>query len=362
MTNKKTILIADDSPLMRGILTNLLKDQYNIIIAENGQDALSCILKNYNSISMVLLDLIMPCLDGFQVLAQMHKYNLMATIPVIIVTAAESEQQVTLAYDLGVSEVILKPFNPNVVKKRIKNLIQLYDQKKMLENIVAKQSASLEQQTKQLIAFNEVVIDALNTVIECRSVESGQHVRRIRGFTKIVLEFIVENCPRYNLDQNKVEMISSASTMHDIGKIAIPDSVLLKPGKLTDEEFDIMKIHTIKGCEILNRFSGLNNNEYLSYCYEICMYHHERWDGKGYPDKLRGDAIPITAQAVSIADVYDALTHNRVYKSACTSDKAAHMILNGECGSFSSEMMECFVAILPKLQSLNDEYSDEKLL
>lgn len=359
MKDRKTVLVVDDSKLIRTILRDLLQDEYQLIEAQNGLEAMELLKQDETRFAVVLLDIVMPKMDGFQVLVNMKKMGILNKIPVIIITAEEAERYISLAYDMGVSEVIHKPFNKNVIKKRVRNLVDLYSKKNDLEELVSIQTESIKMQTQRLIESNDMMIDALSTVIEYRSLESGQHIRRIRGFTKILLEFMAEQFPEYKLTADGIDMISSASAMHDIGKIAIPDSVLLKPGKLTDEEFEIMKTHTVKGGEILYRLRGMDNQQFLAYCHDICLYHHERWDGKGYPDGLIGDEIPINAQVVSIADVYDALTHKRVYKPALTSEEAVSMILNGQCGAFSPKLLQAFLHILPELEHLSNVYSDE---
>lgn len=359
MGNKKTLLIADDSQLLRKILSDTLHDEYILLEAKNGLEAIELLQKHLNTISALLLDLVMPGLDGFEVMTFMRQTRLLDLIPVIIITAEDSESILSMAYDMGVSEVIIKPFNRNIVKKRIRNIIDLYEQKNNLKELVTQQTKSLILQAKKLKETNEMMIDMLSTVIEYRSLESGQHIKRIRGFTRIILKCLTQNVPRFRFTKSEIDMISSAAAMHDIGKIAIPDSVLLKPGKLTPEEFEVMKTHTTMGCEILYRLGGIDDKQYLSYCHDICLSHHERWDGNGYPDGLAGDEIPIAAQVVSIADVYDALTHKRVYKDAYPLDKTVSMILSGKCGVFSPLLLECFKLSLPQFEKLSQEYHDE---
>lgn len=342
MNQESSILIVDDMEVNRALLSELFKNKYNILEAENGQKAMDLIRENSLNIAIILLDIVMPVMDGFEVLELMHKENFSGSIPVILITGDNSVDSEKKGYDLGVSDVIRKPFDQYIVKRRIENVIDLYQHKNHLEFLVKKQTKTLELQSQKLKENNEFVIDTLSTVVEFRSLESGQHIHRIRHFTKTLLEYVAIYDKSYNLTPRIIEIISSASAMHDIGKIAIPDSILLKPGRLTDEEFDIMKTHTTKGCEILDSIGHMQDKEYFQYSYNICRHHHERWDGKGYPDGLKEDEIPVCAQVVSIADVYDALVSERVYKRAYTPDEAIHMILNGECGTFSPKLIECF--------------------
>lgn len=356
-SKKKTILIADDSKLIRKILSAALINEYDILEASNGLEAVKLLDLKKEAISAVILDLVMPKMDGFGVLRYLRFGGQLERLPVIMITAGDAEKSVTEAYDLGAAEVIQKPFNQNIVKKRLRNIIELYSQKNNLQKTVREQTRSLEIQAQKLRLVNDQMVDTLSTVIEYRSPESGQHTRRVRGFTKMLLAALPRD--EYDLAAEEIELISRASAMHDIGKIAIPDSVLLKPGELTAEEFETMKAHTVKGCEILERLHAIDDEKYLNYCREICRWHHERWDGGGYPDGLRGNQIPIAAQVVAMADVYDALTHKRIYKEAYSVEKSAQMILDGECGVFSPLLLDCFQQLQPLFRQFTEIYRDE---
>ena len=235
-----------------------------------------------------------------------------------------------------------KPFESAIIKRRANNIIELYQSKKNLEIKLKEQEVTIREQEKAIRENNEFMIDALGSVVEFRSIETGDHVKRIKYLTRILLKYMAKYFPKYGLTPLQIDQIARASALHDVGKIGIPDSILLKPGRLTPEEFEVMKTHTTIGCEILESFKPQYPDEFYQYCYEICRHHHERADGKGYPDHLAGDEIPISAQIVSIADVYEALVSERVYKSAYSNDEAYQMILNGECGQFSEDVIECF--------------------
>lgn len=351
MTKQETILIADDAEINRAILRNLFADQYNLLEAENGEQALLLLRQYQDAITIVLLDLVMPVKDGYAVLLEMRKAKLINQVPVVVITAENSTDSQIKVFELGASDIIAKPFEAAVVKSRVRNIIELSRYRRSLETQVETQAARARE-------ANAAVVDMLSSVIEYRSLESGQHIRRIRMFTKILLEEVAKNYPEYGLDGWKIQLITSASSMHDIGKIAIPDSILNKPGKLTAEEFESMKAHTVKGCELLSGLGRLQDREYLQYAYEICRYHHERWNGMGYPDGLKGNSIPLCAQVVSIADCYDALTTDRVYKKAVSPNQAYSMILNGECGVFSPLMLECFKNVQEPFARLSAEYAD----
>ena len=349
--NRNTLLLVDDMEVNRAILRNLFEQDYNLLEAENGEQALMLINQYQDSIAAALLDVVMPVKDGYQVMKEMSENGLLDKIPVIVITAQDSTESEVRAFDLGASDIIMKPFESHVVKRRVQNVVELNRHKLHLEDLVEEQAVNLRES-------KEVLMDALSSVIEHRSIESGQHVLRIRMFTKVILEDVMQSYPEYGLDERKIEIIASAAALHDIGKIAIPDAILNKPGKLTAEEFEIMKTHTEKGCEILAGLDRMHDKEYLSYAYNICRYHHERWDGKGYPDGLKGENIPICAQAVGIADAYDALTTDRVYKKAYTPQKAYNMILNGECGRFSPRLLECFKKVREQFVALTRDYAD----
>jgi putative two-component system response regulator len=340
---KKKILVVDDIELNRMILHVLFEKEFDVLEAENGKIALDLLYRYQSEIAIVLLDLVMPEMDGFGVLHDMQESKIIQSIPVILITGENDDEKSLKGFELGVSDLLNKPFNPNIVYRRVINVVELYAHKQNLEEKLAEQKEMLEKQAERLHQSNQFVIDALSTTVEFRSCESGEHIKNIRGLTKILLEAIKDNYSNvYSITKEEIGIIESASAMHDIGKIAIPDAILLKPGSLTPEEFDIMKTHTIRGCEILSTLNYTQDQEYFKYCYEICRHHHERWDGRGSPDGPKGDAISIWAQATSLADVYDALTSKRVYKPAFTHDQAVNMIILGECGTFNPILLDCF--------------------
>lgn len=351
MSKEETILIADNAEMDRAILRSLFEKEYNLLEAENGAQALVLLRQYKDSISVALLDLMMPEKDGYEVLETMHTEGLIYQVPVVVITAESSIDSKVRVFSLGASDIITKPFEVNVITSRVLNIIELGRYRHRLEALVKEQSARARES-------NAAVIDMLSSVIEHRDLESGQHIRRIRMFTRILLEEVARNYQEYDLDEQKIQMITDASSMHDIGKIAIPDSILMKPGKLTEEEYELMKTHTVKGCEILSGLDRLQDMEYLQYAYHICRYHHERWDGGGYPEGLKGDSIPICAQVVGIADCYDALMAERIYKKSIPQNQVFSMILNGECGVFSPRLLECFKNVREPFEQLAKEYAD----
>jgi putative two-component system response regulator len=270
-----------------------------------------------------------------------------------MITGESTDESDEKAYEYGASDIIYKPFAPNVVMRRAKNIIELYERRINMEIELDKRTKELVESKIKLEKNNDFLINALSSVVEFRSLESGEHINRVRYFTKMFLKYIMDFYPKYGITEKQAALIVNASALHDIGKIAIPDSILLKPGRLTPEEFEEMKKHTIYGCEILEKFHQ-DDNEFFKYSYEICRYHHERYDGNGYPDKLKGDKIPIWAQVVSIVDVFDALVSKRVYKEAYAVEEAERMIIRGECGVFSPEIIDCFQLAKPELRAATE--------
>ena len=359
---RNTILIADDIEMSRELLCMMLEDRYSILQAENGKEALEIVERMHDSLCCILLDLIMPEIDGFGVLTVLKERGWIDQIPVLIISGDDSHESESAAFDYGVSDFIRKPFDSVIVRKRISNVVSLSNYRVHLEEVVAQQTQELTEQNRLLIEQaerlkknNTDIIDTIGTIVEARNLESGEHVKRVKGFTSILARHMQELFPEYGLTDEKAELIVLAASLHDVGKIMISDSVLLKPGRLTDEEFAYMKTHTTKGCEILELMNDMWDEDYAKTSYAICRWHHERYDGRGYPDGLKGDEIPISAQLVSVADVYDALVTERVYKKPFPKDVAFEMIQGGKCGTFSPKLMACFTAGRAEMEELADK-------
>lgn len=355
----KKVLIVDDMELNREILTEILEEEYSVMEAENGRQALEMIEQNLNDLAVILLDLVMPEMDGLEVLAVLQEKGWMKKVPVLIISGEQSLKVEKQCFDYGISDFIRKPFDNALVRRRVNNIAELFMYKNSLEEKVEGQTETLKKQYQllkiqaaKLQKSNTNIIDILGTVVESRNLESGEHVMRVKGYTEILAREMMKEYPEYGLTEKRIEVIVSASALHDIGKIAIPDNILLKPGKLTQDEYEYMKSHTTRGCEILSNIKDVWDEEYEKASYEICRHHHERYDGRGYPDKLKGDEIPVSAQLVSVADVYDALVNERVYKSAYSKEQAFSMIINGECGIFSPKLLECFRNCKKKFEDL----------
>lgn len=340
---KYRILVVDDSEMNREILSEILSEEYDIIEADSGDTCIDMLRKYETGISLVLLDIVMPGMDGFGVLNYMNRHHYLEDIPVIMISSEDSAEIVRRAYEMGVSDYINRPFDAGVVHRRVYNTIKLYAKQRRLITLITNQVYEKEKN-------NRMMVGILSQIVEFRNGESGSHVLNINIFTGMLLESLVQKTDKYNITWSERLLITTASALHDIGKIGIDDKILNKPGRLTDEEFKIMQNHTIIGASILENMGSYQDEELMKVAYQICRWHHERYDGKGYPDGLKGDEIPISAQVVSLADVYDALVSERVYKKAYSHEKAIEMITNGECGCFNPILLECLLDIQDRIK------------
>lgn len=353
MEYKETILIVDDSALNRMVLTEILgKENYTFLEAENGQQAVE-LLDCHPEVDLLLLDITMPEMDGFGVLEAMNRYRWIEETPVIMISSEDAYPFIERAYDLGASDYITRPFDARVVCHRVSNTLMLYAKQKRLMQMVAEQVYEKEKVSNTMISI-------LSHIVEFRNNESGLHVIHIRTITELLLRRLRKKTDRYPLTETDISLISMASALHDIGKINIPEQILNKPGRLTKEEFEIIKTHSAVGEHMLRQVPFSQNEPLVKVAREICRWHHERWDGRGYPDGLKGDEIPISAQVVSLADVYDALTSERCYKAAFDHETALKMIVNGECGAFNPLLLECLMDGADQIKKAMQETDEEK--
>ncbi len=332
---KEKILIVDDSEMNRSILADMLADEFDVAEAEDGEAALEILGKSADEFSLVLLDIVMPKKDGFEVLAEMNRTRLIEDLPVIMVSAETASAQIERAYELGATDFIMRPFDASIVHRRVLNTIFLYAKQRNLIGIIEAQINEKEQNSS-------LMVDILSHIVEFRNGESGLHILHVRTITELLLRKVMRKTDRYPFTDADISVISMASALHDIGKIGIDDKILNKPGRLTDEEFAIMKTHSMIGAKMLEGLAAHRTHPLVRHAYQICRWHHERWDGRGYPDGLKGDEIPVSAQIVALADVYDALTSERVYKPPFSPEAAKEMIFAGKCGAFDPFLLECF--------------------
>ena len=352
MKIKSKIMIVDDNELNRQVLMTILGDEYEYVQAENGREAIH-LLQQDLTIDLMLLDINMSEMNGFQVLERMNTFHWINEIPVIIISSEEKKAVIERAYIFGAEDYICRPFDAFSTRKRVQNTINLHANQKRLMQMVSDQIYEKEEN-------NNLMIGILSHVVEFRNSESGEHVIQVRTVTELLLRQLIKKTDEYGLSESDISMISTASALHDIGKISIPESILNKPGKLTKEEFQIIKTHTTIGADIIRQMASKREKPLLRFAWEICRWHHERWDGNGYPDGLIGEKIPISAQVVALADVYDALTSKRCYKDAYDHETAMDMILNGECGAYNPLLLKCMHEIAPELRKA-ELYSEENL-
>lgn len=353
------ILIVDKNDSNRNALNRILNTDYTILETQSAADSLALLRQSENEIAAVLIDMLTSQNDGFELLKAMQENSWSKKIPVLVICNSSSIMMEKQLFEYGVSECISQPFEDALIRLKVSNIVKLFQYQNELEDKIEQQTEKLRMQNQMLKIqadflqkSNLRIIDLLGTMAEYRNLESGEHIQRVKIYTKILAEELIKEDPQCGLTPEKISVIVSASSLHDIGKIAISDTILLKPGKLTAEEYEYIKSHTICGCEILENIKDALSKEYAKISMEICRYHHERYDGNGYPDRLKGDEIPIHAQIVSVADVYDALVNERVYKAAYPKDRAFHMILNGECGIFSPTLLTCLTNCRKEMEAV----------
>ncbi len=360
INEKNCILIVDDDFINRELLKDIFSPQFNFEEADNYKEGLAQIERHLDKLCAIILDTQMTEMSAIELLKHLSAQGITERIPTFLITAQIDEALVTAAYNLGIMDVVLKPITPIVIQKRVKTVIELFNAREVLSKTVQGQEERLSANAKRIDELHRGTIEALATAIEFRDIESGEHVSRIYGMTKYIL---LHTAFGEGLTEEEIEDIARGAIMHDIGKIAISDVILNKPGKLTKEEFNIMKQHTVKGAELLEQIYQIQLHDSYRHACDIARHHHERWDGNGYPDRLVGDEISIASQVASIVDVYDALVSVRVYKNAYEPDVAVNMIKNGECGVFNPKLLECFLEAEPVMRKwyLSDE-PDETLL
>ena len=351
MDKRQKILIVDDSEFNRDMLKEILRETYNYLEAENGNQAIQIMGEN-PGIDLMLLDINMPQMNGFEVLKWMNQSRCIDETPVIMISSEDAVDTMRKAYELGITDYITRPFDSVIVKKRVQNTLDLYTNQKHLINVVYDQVYEKEEN-------NNIMIQIMSNILGSRNSESREHILHIKTATEMMLRQLVKVTDVYPLTEADIALITTASSLHDIGKIRIPEEILNKPGRLTDEEFQIMKTHSELGAAIIKDMDFPQDHPLVHTAWEISRWHHERWDGKGYPDGLKGEEIPISAQVVSIVDVYDALTSERCYKKAFDHDTAIQMILDGQCGQFNPILLMCLKELSLQLSKMIDKEMDD---
>ena len=334
MKDKKSALVVGNE-LIYALSDRYVADFFNVINIGDVDEAYDRLHNDTDCFSIIFIGISSTEDEGLRLIERLHKCVHVRRIPVIVFSTETDRLLEKYSYEMGVTEYISMPFDSEIVAAKLRNIMLLYRYKDELEE---ERLAHI----REAVQNQQNTIDFLANVIEARNMENGEHVSRVKGFTRILAEQVMRDHPEYGLDEKKVGLIASASSLHDLGKIMIRESVLLKPDKLTDEETEYMKTHTICGCLLLNKMKNMLFEDFYKTSYDICRSHHEKFDGSGYPDGLAGDDIPLSAQIVSIADCFDALTARRIYKPAYPPSAAYAMILSGECGVFSEKLLSSF--------------------
>lgn len=355
---RNTILISDDDEENRLFLKKLFEKSYQTAMTANGREAMEYLMMHQKDVAVILLDMHMPVVDGRALLKVLHQKGVTKRIPIVMMTTSEDSELVKECYANGAVDFVLKPFVAEIVYGRVKNTLSLFHSRSQLETIISQQTAQIKEKNKELKSTNDRLMELVGSITEFRNMESNGHIKKIKAISHILAESMGRFFPSaYDLPPEKIEIIESASALHDIGMIAIPDAILLKPGKLTADEFEVIKSHTTRGCEILGQIRELTSKDSVEISQNIIRHHHEKYDGSGYPDHLAGDAIPIEAQIVSLADVYDSLISDRSYRDAFDMDKAYSMIVQGDAGVFSEKLLDCFVKARPVIEMACKKYT-----
>lgn len=343
MKERNTILIAEDVEINRELLVMMFEEQYTVAQAENGQVAIDYLAEHSEDVACLLLDLLMPVKDGFAVMEFMKENGMMEKIPIILITGDNSKSTEEKAYNYGAADVIYKPYVERVVMRRVKNIVDLYTHQNHIEDLVEQKTREIEQQAAEIRETNDLLIEGLGKITEFRTLESREHSKRVKMFTGIILHYVKELHPELGLTDKDMENIIRASVLHDIGKLGIQDSIVLKRREdRTEAEERVMRTHPTVGCEVLEIFDKINDKEFYQYCYDICKYHHENWDGSGYPNQVAGEGIPLAAQIVAIANTYDSLMVSRAYSTPFSHPAAVEEIMVNRKNEFSPVALECF--------------------
>jgi putative two-component system response regulator len=355
---KEKILVVEDQDVNRRLLVGMFKDEYVILEAEDGEAAIDILTEHAQEIAVVLLDLLMPKVDGFGVLTYMKHTKLLDRVPVVIITGEDSTATKQKAFEMGAYDIISKPYDVFIVTKRIKNLVKLWENEQHLEQVLLEKTEELRRTSEAMLKFGEKMTETLGNVSEFRAAGNFRHIQRVKVITGLVAEKVATYFPEYHLEEKDVEYTKNASAIHDIGKAAVPEVILFKPTKLTPQEEEILAIHCAKGAEIIRGMAGENPSPFMQYCLDIVQYHHERYDGNGVPYKLIGDEIPIAAQIVGVADEFDTMISSRIYGAIYEPDRAFDMILEGDRGIFNPKVMHCFEAAREEIMKAVNELKD----
>lgn len=348
---RNILVIVDDVAMNRALLGQMFQKEFEILEAENGEEAIQIINEYYNNIALVLLDIKMPVMDGFEVMSRMKFYGYMKQIPVILITSDEEGNAMEKGYALGATDVVFKPFQAHVVIQRVHNIYELYQHKNHLEDLVEEQTAQLEEQYELLKEHHRHLVSVLRDIVEYRNVEYPEHLDYIQGYTRILAENYAMLYPRAKMTKEKIGYIVQAARFHDVGKITMPDAILSRPGRLSKWDLELLKEHTIKGRDIVQVMAELEDDMFSKICCNVCLYHHAKYDGSGYPVDIRKERIPIEAQIVGLADMYETMVHSVALRKKYSKEQVYNMLMNGKCGELSPRMKECLQASKKELEA-----------
>jgi putative two-component system response regulator len=346
-----SVLVVDDTETNIDILVETLGDDYDVSVAMDGESALESVADDQPD--LILLDIMMPGMDGYEVCERLKADATTRNIPVIFLTAMTEVQDEAKGLALGAVDYVTKPFSPSLVKSRVRNQLELKRHRDHLEELV-------RERTRELELTQEVTIESMAALAEYRDPETGGHIKRTQNYVKLLAEHLKDH-PNFKdfLNDTTIRLLYTSAPLHDIGKIAIEDSILLKPGKLTDEEFEEMKNHTIYGRDAIHvAVKKLGRDSFLRYAEEIAHTHQEKWDGSGYPQGLKNGAIPISGRLMALADVYDALISKRVYKPPFPHSKAVTIIKEGKGSHFDPDMVDVFLELHENFRQIALEHAD----
>lgn len=362
MSIRKNVLIVDDTPANVSLLNSILKDQYKTKIATNGEKALT-LASGDPQPDIILLDIMMPGMDGYEVCERLKANDETKDIPVVFLTAKVAVEDETRGLHLGAVDYITKPISPPIVLERVKNHLLLKEARDVLKAQNQVLEDKVKERTRKLGELQDVAMEAMGALAESRDPETGNHIRRTQLYVQILAEKLKDH-PKFEsyLTPERITLLFKAAPLHDIGKVGVPDAILLKPGKLTDEEFERMKLHTVYGRDAIAAAEKKLSepSEFLTVAKEIAYSHQEKWDGSGYPEALAGDDIPISARLMAIADVYDALISRRVYKPPFPHEKAIAIMTEGRGSHFDPDMLDAFLSISEECKNVAETYADSE--
>lgn len=352
---RETMLVVGDVKKESAFLKQTFEKKYFVADTEDSKEAICYLEDHLSEMAMLFFDIHMPVDDRYDLIRYLKEHNCMKRIPIILITDEKKQELTEWEYDFEATDIISKPFVNGIIEKRINNILELYQYKYCTAEDTRKQKDTVKQKIIKLKEHHDNLLNILHDIITNRNVESVNHIQYVQGYTEILAQQYADLYPDSGMTKDRIEMIVQAARVHDVGKITIPDSITSRPGRLSQYELELLKVHTIKGSEIIKVISEIQEDEECIISYNVCRYHHEKYDGTGYPEGMKQDEIPIEAQIVGLADMYDVLVNATVNKKAFTPKEAFYKLMKGECGELSPQMKECLEAAKESLEAFNIE-------